>query len=189
MTHEAAYIGLGSNLHDRVEAITTALEKLQALERCKVTDVSSLYETSPVEVLGGTFLNAVARIETGLGPRVLLKTLLDIETAMGRNRDRNGGEPRIIDLDLLLYKNTIIKEHDLVLPHPRMLNRRFVMEPLAELAPDLKIPPSWTTASEAAAELAKSHPEQEIKRLGTLREVEEDSAAKASDLTTGQPSD
>jgi len=170
---KTAYIGLGSNLGDRVEALGTAVDELRALKNSHLTAVSGLYETSPVKAQGGTFLNAVAVIETGLEPAELLKTLLNLEKAMGRPPKHDRGGPRRIDLDILLYGNTCIEEAELILPHPRMLRRRFVMEPLAELAPNLSIPPTGITALEAAARLAKNHPEQEIERLGTMQEVKE----------------
>ena len=171
MTQKPAYIGLGSNCGDRIQAISTALENLMVLEETRLTKVSSIYQTSPIGLTGGPFLNAVARIETGLDPRKILEAILGVETAMGRVRNNDRWESRIIDLDLLLYGNTTLEEEDLILPHPRMLGRRFVMEPLAELAPDMKVPPTGIIASEAAALLKKNHPEQEIKRLGTLQEV------------------
>jgi 2-amino-4-hydroxy-6-hydroxymethyldihydropteridine diphosphokinase len=173
VTQKAAYIGLGSNSGNRIEAISTALEMLMALDGTTLTGVSSLYETSPVDVKGGPFLNAAARIETGQGPRKLLEALLAMETAMGRVRRHGETDARNIDLDLLLYGDTVFDEKGLILPHPHMLSRRFVMEPLAELAPGLVIPPAAITASEAAAQLQASHPEQKVRCLGKLEEVEE----------------
>jgi len=168
-----AYISLGSNLGDRVLAFEAAVKKLKTLEDTRYIALSDLYETSPVGVEGGSFLNAVAVIETGLEPGMLLRVLLSTETTMGRTRKPGKAVSRLIDLDLLLYGNTTVEEKNLVLPHPRMLHRRFVMEPLAELAPDLKVPPTGITASDAAADLAKNHPEQEVLRLGTLEELKE----------------
>ena len=166
-----AYIGLGSNLGDRVLALDRAVKKLKTVEDTRYIALSGLYETSPVGVEGGQFLNAVAAMETGLGPEELLRTLLGIETAMGRVRGQEMDGWRNIDLDLLLLGNTIVAEKNITVPHPRMLQRRFVMEPLAELAPDLKISLSGITASEAASDLAAQHPEQIIRRLGTLEEL------------------
>jgi len=166
-----AYIGLGSNLGNRVLALETAFEKLKTLPDTRCLSLSDLYETSPVELEGGLFLNAVAAIETCMGPDLLLESLLGLETALGRTRKQSKPLSRAVDLDLLLYRDTVIEGKNLTVPHPRMLHRRFVMEPLAELAPDLEIPPTGITASEAAAKLAVLHPEQEITRLGTLEEV------------------
>ena len=173
MTQKTAYIGLGSNCGDRVAAISTALENMMVLKETRLTNLSSLYETSPIGLTGGPFLNAVARIETGLDPRKILEAILGVEAAMGRVRNYDGWEPRSIDLDLLLCGNTTLEEKDLILPHPRMLTRRFVMEPLAELAPGLVIPPTGITASEAAAQLKKEHPDQIVECIGKLEEVKE----------------
>ena len=166
-----AFIGIGSNLGDKVEAFITVLGKLKILEKSRLTAVSSLYETSPVGLEGGPFLNAVAVIETRLGPNELLEKLLSMEATLGRTRKHGGTDARIIDLDLLLYDDTVVEGNGLILPHPRMLLRRFVMEPLAELVPDLVIPPTGITASEAAKALEKNHPEQKVRRVGTLEEV------------------
>lgn len=168
-----AYIGLGSNLGDKVRTLETAVEKLKTLEDSRYIALSGLYETSPIGVEGGHFLNAVAVIETELKPGLLLKALLSTEGTMGRTRKPGKAGSRLIDLDLLLYGDAAVEEKTLILPHPRMLQRRFVMEPLAELAPNLKVPPTGITASEAAADLTVHHPEQIVKRLGTLQEVKE----------------
>ena len=168
---KTAYIGLGSNLGDRVLAFDKAVKKLITVENSRYIALSGLYETSPVGVEGGPFLNAVAVMETGLVPEGLLRTLLSIETAMGRVREQEVDGSRNIDIDLLLLGDTTVEEKNIIVPHPRMLHRRFVMEPLAELAPELKIPPSGITACEAASDLAIQHPEQRIRRLGTLEEV------------------
>jgi 2-amino-4-hydroxy-6-hydroxymethyldihydropteridine diphosphokinase len=170
---KTAYIGLGSNLGDRVLALDAAVKRLKTVEDTRYIALSGLYETSPVGMEGGPFLNAVAVMETGLGPEVLLKALLSMETIMGRVREQGEDRSRNIDLDLLLFANTVVEEKELTVPHSLMLARRFVMEPLAELAPDLKIPPSGITASEAAANLAIQHPEQSLRRLGTLEELKE----------------
>jgi len=179
VTSGAVYIGLGSNLGDRFVALETAFQSLKVMEDSQLTAVSGIYETSPVGVNSGLFLNAVAGIATGLSPRRLLARLLSLENDMGRARGKVRGigskGARVIDLDLLLYGDTEIHDRDFQLPHPRMLHRRFVMEPLAELAPDLKIPPSGISARTAAARLAKYSPEQEIRRLGTLEEIKESS--------------
>jgi 2-amino-4-hydroxy-6-hydroxymethyldihydropteridine diphosphokinase len=168
---KTAYIGLGSNLGNRVQALEAAVNKLKAMSEIYFLAMSGLYETSAVEFEGGSFLNAVAAVRTGMGPGMLLEVLLSTETALGRTRKQGKTGSRAIDLDLLLYGDTVIDGKGLTVPHPRMLRRRFVMEPLAELAPDLKIPPTGIKASESAASLAVQHPEQEIKRLGTLEEV------------------
>ncbi len=131
-----AYVGLGANLGDRESTIRRAVELLP-----DVAAVSTLRETDPVGYLDQpSFLNGVAALETELPPRELLERLLDVERALGRTREGPRFGPRTIDLDLLLYGETEIDELGLTLPHPRMHERRFVLEPLAELDPALVIP-------------------------------------------------
>ncbi|MDQ4029733.1 MAG: 2-amino-4-hydroxy-6-hydroxymethyldihydropteridine diphosphokinase [Actinomycetota bacterium] len=131
-----AYVGLGANLGDRESTIRRAVELLP-----DVAAVSTLRETDPVGYLDQpSFLNGVAALETELPPRELLERLLDVERALGRTREGPRFGPRTIDLDLLLYGETEIDEPGLTLPHPRMHERRFVLEPLAELDPALVIP-------------------------------------------------
>ena len=166
-----AYIGLGSNLGRRTDNLRAALARLGRVDEVKITAVSGIYETSPISTEGGYFLNAVARVETSLDPVQLLGELLGAESELGRTRRRGGKDARKIDIDLLLYDDAVVREKDLILPHPRMLHRRFVMEPLSEIEPDVAIPPAGITASEAAARLEKSCPDQEIRRLGTLDEL------------------
>ena len=129
-----AYVALGSNLGDRRANIEAALRELNHTVR--VTKTSSLLENAAV---GGPsdsppFLNAVAEIETTLSARELLQTFLAIESTLGRQR-REKWEPRLIDLDLILYGDAIIAEKDLQVPHPLMHERTFVLNPLAEIAP------------------------------------------------------
>ena len=132
-----AYVGLGSNLGDREASLRGALELLGE----EVVAVSSFRETDPVGYLDQPrFLNAAAALETGLGPRALLDRLLEVERELGRTRDGPRFGPRTIDLDLLLYGDRVIDEPGLVVPHPRLAERRFVLEPLAELDPGLVIP-------------------------------------------------
>jgi 2-amino-4-hydroxy-6-hydroxymethyldihydropteridine diphosphokinase len=132
-----AYVGLGSNLGDREGALRGALELLGA----DVTAVSSVRETDPVGYLDQPpFLNGAAALETGLDPRALLERLLVVERELGRTRDGPRFGPRTIDLDLLVYEGRVIDEPGLVVPHPRLAERRFVLEPLAELDPDLVVP-------------------------------------------------
>ncbi len=131
-----AYVGLGANLGDRESTIRRAVELLP-----DVAAVSTLRETDPVGYLDQpSFLNGVAALETELPPRELLERLLDVERELGRTREGPRFGPRTIDLDLLLYGETEIDEPGLTLPHPRMHERRFVLEPLAELDPALVIP-------------------------------------------------
>lgn len=166
-----AWIGLGSNVGDKIHFIARAIEEMSKLETTRVVKLSSLYETAPVEVEGGAFINAVAKIETGLPARELLRNLLTLEKVMGRERTPGKVDPRAIDMDLLLYDEERIEEPELILPHPRMTDRRFVMEPLAELDPDISIPGTGLTAARIARNLAKSDPDQRVKRLGTLESL------------------
>ena len=130
-----AYIGLGSNLGDRERLIAQAAELIGAVR------LSTVIETEPWGYANQPrFLNAVAEIETGLTARRLLDHLLDVERRLGRERIGAQWGPRTIDLDLLLYGDEAIDEPGLVVPHPRLTERDFVLRPLAELAPSLKIP-------------------------------------------------
>ena len=134
----AVYLGIGSNLGNRAANLRMALRYLPPLAR--VEEVSSLYETAP---LGGEeqppFYNAVCRISTGLGPEALLRHLKQIEFAIGRRPGPRWG-PRPIDLDILLCGDQVLKQEGLVIPHPLLAERAFVLVPLAELAPDLRHP-------------------------------------------------
>ena len=137
------YLGMGSNLGDREGTLRRA-GPLLAERGIPVSRLSGLYETAPV---GDTdqpwFLNAVAEAHTGLPPRLVLEALLGVERALGRDRSGPGfrpGGPRSLDLDLLLYGMKRVHEADLEVPHPRLHERRFVLVPLADLAPDLVHP-------------------------------------------------
>ena len=135
------YLGLGANLGDREPTIRTALERLGAHEQIDVRRVSRLRETEPVGYEDQPrFLNGVARIQTSLEPRELLTVLLELERDLGRTRDGPRFGPRTIDLDILLYDDRVVDEPGLRIPHPRMAERAFVLEPLAELDPGLEIP-------------------------------------------------
>lgn len=135
------YIGLGSNLGDRERAIQTALERLRGEEEIEVVAVSALRETDPVGYQDQPrFLNGVAALETQLEPSALLGRLQAVERELGRDRSGPRFGPRTIDLDLLLYGDERIDEPDLVVPHPRLAERTFVLEPLAELDSALEVP-------------------------------------------------
>jgi len=137
-----AFVGLGSNLGEREATLWKALEGLGATEGIEVVAVSSFRETDPVGVVDQPrFVNAAAALETSLPPRELLERLLDVERSLGRDRaveERWG--PRTVDLDLLLYGGESIDEPGLEVPHPRLAERAFVLEPLLELDPDLRLP-------------------------------------------------
>lgn len=143
MNGHIAYIAMGANLGAREQTLREALKLLAANQYVQVLKVSSFLETKAV---GGppnqpNYLNAAASLETTLSPRQLLDLLLEIERKLGRVRstpERN--QPRTIDLDVLLFDDRVINEPELVVPHPRMHERKFVLKPLSEIAPDLKHP-------------------------------------------------
>jgi 2-amino-4-hydroxy-6-hydroxymethyldihydropteridine diphosphokinase len=137
-----AYIGLGANLGDRAGTIRKAVELLGAEPGIDVVAVSTLRETDPVGYLDQpAFLNGVAVLDTELSPRELLERLLAAELALGRVRgDGPRFGPRAIDLDLLLYGEEVVDEPGLTVPHPRLAERRFALEPLHELDPGLSLP-------------------------------------------------
>lgn len=134
------FVGLGSNLGDRERWIRRALAQLDRIPNTSLRRVSSLYDTDPVGVVGQPeFLNAVAELESELTAREILWNLLLVEARMGRRRSHRWA-PRTMDLDLLLYGSERIREPDLVVPHPELHRRAFVLVPLSELAPDLVHP-------------------------------------------------
>lgn len=135
-----AYIGLGANLGDREATLRRAIALLSAETEVEVVAVSTLRETDPVGIIEQPrFLNGAVAAETTLGPQALLETLLRIERELGRVRSERWG-PRTLDLDLLVYGDEIVDEPGLRVPHPRVHERRFALEPLAELDPALVVP-------------------------------------------------
>lgn len=136
-----AYVGLGANLGDREAMLRSALELLEAEPGIELVAVSKLRDTDPVGIADQPrFLNAAAAVETDLSPRELLDRLLGIERRLGRTREGPRFGPRTIDLDLLLYGDEQIDEPGLEVPHPRLHERLFALEPLADLDPDLVVP-------------------------------------------------
>ena len=136
-----AYIGLGANLGDREAMLRSALEQLGAEPGIDVMAVSKLRDTDPVGITDQPrFLNAAAAVETDLTARELLDRLLGIERRLGRTREAPRFGPRTIDLDLLLYGDEQIDDPGLEVPHPRLHERLFALEPLADLDPDLVVP-------------------------------------------------
>ena len=135
-----AYIALGANLGDPAATVNAAFAALDQLPQSRLLATSALYRTAPVGIAEQPeFVNAAARVETTLAPEALLDALLAIEQAFGRVRaERNG--PRTLDLDILLYEDLTLVTPRLSLPHPRLHLRAFVLQPLADLAPDLAIP-------------------------------------------------
>lgn len=148
-----AFIGLGSNLGDSAGLVRAAILELGQLEGCRLVKASSLYRTAPVlrappaagpapptaVACQPDYINAVSEIETDLQPHKVLKALLELESRHGRMRSVTDA-PRTLDLDLLLYGDTVLDEANLKLPHPRMHQRAFVLAPLTEIAPDCEIP-------------------------------------------------
>lgn len=147
--HTDAYIALGSNMGDRELNLLRAVAEIGRLPECRVTALSPFYETSPVGVTNQpSFYNAVLRLHTAYTPHELLEQLLRIETSVfSRTRTTHWG-PRRIDLDLLLHGGARITEEGLVVPHPRMAERRFVLQPLCDIAPDLVHPSLGLTVAE-----------------------------------------
>lgn len=146
------YLGLGSNLDDREAQLREALARLP--ESVRVMAMSGVYETEPVGFTNQpSFLNAVARVETALEPAALLEVCAAVESAMGRQRSFPDA-PRTIDIDLLLYGDTVMDGPGLTLPHPRMLDRAFVLAPLAELAPAKRHPRTGRSIREHLEEVA-----------------------------------
>ena len=136
-----AYIGVGSNLGEREATIRDALERLAADPELELEAVSAIRETDPVGVVDQPrFLNAAVRLATDLAPKPHLERLLAVEHQLGRVRSGERYGPRTIDLDLLLYGDEIVDEPGLRVPHPRLAERRFVLEPLAELDAGLVVP-------------------------------------------------
>jgi 2-amino-4-hydroxy-6-hydroxymethyldihydropteridine diphosphokinase len=149
-----AWIALGSNLGDRRGRLDGALAELAATRGIRVLRSSTWLETEPVggPAGQGPYLNGVAELEVELGARELLERLLEIERGAGRERAVANG-PRTLDLDLLLHGDARIDEPGLVVPHPRMEERAFVLEPLAELAPRMTLPRCGRTVAERLADL------------------------------------
>ena len=150
-----AFVGLGSNLGERETTLRAALDRLRAEDGIVVVAVSSFRETDPVGVLDQPrFVNAAAELETSLPPRELLARLLEVERGLGRDRAREERwGPRAIDLDLLLYGDEEIDQPSLTVPHPRLADRAFVLEPLLELDSGLRLPDGRALVELQAPEL------------------------------------
>ena len=155
-----AYLSLGSNLGNREEQLRAAMQRLKSLGTLRL--ISSIYETDPVELTDQPqFLNCVVALETSLAPSQLMQELLRIEQAMGRKRTAPKG-PRGIDIDIVLFGNEVVNSPEVTIPHPAMHGRRFVLAPLAEIAPDVKHPLLLKTSRELLAGLPEG---QSVTRL------------------------
>jgi 2-amino-4-hydroxy-6-hydroxymethyldihydropteridine diphosphokinase len=163
MPHRA-FIGIGSNLGDRKANFLEAIERIQKLPATRIVKQSSLYESEPLGDAKTWFVNAVIEVETESSADDLLKRLKAIESAMGRKRVRGKRwGSRIIDLDILLFNSEIINKRTLKVPHPELQNRRFVLAPLSELAPQFVHPKLALSVSELLAGL------KDTKKIHLLR--------------------
>lgn len=146
-----AYVGLGANVGPREVTLLRAVDLLAEADDVEVLAVSQLRETDPVGMVDQPrFLNGAARIDTSLPPRALLELLLRIEQSLGRVREERWG-PRTVDLDLLVYGDVTVDEPGLRVPHPRLHERRFALEPLVELDPELVVPGLGSVSGALAA--------------------------------------
>jgi 2-amino-4-hydroxy-6-hydroxymethyldihydropteridine diphosphokinase len=161
MCKVTAFFGLGSNLGDRAENIKEALRRLDEIPGIEIEKTSSMYETEPVGLVEQPdFINAVAEGKTSLSPEDLLKAVMQVEKGMGRVRTLRWG-PRIIDIDILIYDDVSVNTPELVIPHPRMQERAFVMIPLCEIAPDLKL-----DGGRGIKEIIESLGKQTVRKIG-----------------------
>jgi 2-amino-4-hydroxy-6-hydroxymethyldihydropteridine diphosphokinase len=159
---KTAYLSLGSNLGDREANLRETVRRLRELG--EVVAVSSFYETEPVEFTNQPwFLNIAVELQTELMPRQLLAAVLKIERDMGRRRLQPKG-PRLMDIDILLFGNSVVSDPKLVIPHPAMHERNFVLKPLAEIAPGAKHPVLKKSVKELIEELPQPAPM--VKKLG-----------------------
>ena len=147
MAHQA-YIGIGSNQGKKKENYLEALDRISKIPKTRITKASSSYESEPLGNSKEWYVNAVIEVDTELGPEVLLTKCKNIERAMGRKKVRKRWGARIIDLDILLYNNLKLDRRGCTIPHPEMQNRKFVLVPLSEIAPQLIHPVLSMTISQ-----------------------------------------
>jgi 2-amino-4-hydroxy-6-hydroxymethyldihydropteridine diphosphokinase len=159
------YVGLGSNEGDRERHLVTALEALSRIDAVAVLRCSPLFDSAPVGPPQARYLNAVVALDCGLPPQRLLTILQRIEQDLGRRRDSVRWGPRTIDLDILLWDGEVIADANLQVPHLELHKRRFALEPLVELAPDLKHPVLGTSMKELLTRLDP----QDVRRLSATQ--------------------
>jgi 2-amino-4-hydroxy-6-hydroxymethyldihydropteridine diphosphokinase len=165
MQRHHAYIGFGSNLGDRLENCRNAIGALAALPPCSLLKTSSFYETSPVGLVEQpAFINGVVLLETDEDAHWLLRQMLEIEKTFGRIRDLKWG-PRSIDLDLLFFDDQIINTPELSVPHPSLHERRFVLEPLNEVAPDFRHPSLGKSVADLRNDLQDGEQRVEVLKI------------------------
>jgi len=171
--HKIVYLSLGSNLGDRAQNLRTAIEELGEIGQVVAT--SSFYETEPVDVTAQPwFLNCAVKFDTEKMPRQLVSAILNLEQEMGRQRKQQKA-PRIIDIDILLFGTSIIQIPSLTIAHPHLHERRFVLEPLAEIAPEARHPVFKRTARELRDALPPGQ---------TVRKLAADKADRTSEAST-----
>lgn len=164
------YIGIGSNMGNRRGFCEEALQKLAEFPESDVEAVSAAYETAPIERSDQDwFINCVVKLRTTLSPNALLRACQGVEQSLGRKRTLRFG-PRTIDLDILFYGDRVIDEPTLTIPHPRLHKRRFVLEPLSEIAPNLNHP----LLKKKPGELLSGIADQTVKRIGPFPHEERD---------------
>lgn len=161
--NKKVYLGIGSNLGDRLSNIKKACILLAENKNIKIIQQSSIYETVPVGYKDQPdFLNGVIEIQTSLPPRRLLKVLKNIEKKLGRTKSIKWG-PRTIDLDILLYEDKVVKNGTLIIPHPEMYKREFILVPLAEIASEIIHPLKKKTILELYKKLPRTHKVKKLK--------------------------
>lgn len=168
---DVIYLGLGTNLGVREANLAEAVSRIGLLDSVILKNVSRVFETSPVNAVGRDYCNTVVMAETAMSPAELLSAVKGIERNMGRVDSSEHGEPRIIDIDILLFGKEVINTPELVLPHPRIKERLFVLIPMSDLTPELIMPGEKRTVDKLAKEASSTFGDQEIRSLGSFYEV------------------